>query len=159
MKSTTKKAFTLIEVLVSVMILAVVGTGLLQISSNSKQNFMFLKEKSEFDRLASIAFIHNNQKYHHKEITLYDFIKDDYTNIDDELRKYLKDVKVSYSHEEVATFNPLEGSIDDRNQSEELNAKDTTTAFNLSIVYDKIIISKDKNSAYAYKVYIPMNGL
>ena len=146
------KAFTLIEVLVSVMILAVVGTGLLQISSNSKHNFMFLKEKSEFDRLASIAFIHNDQKYHHKDMTLYDFIKDDYTNIDDDFRKYLKEIKINYSHEEVSSFNPLEGSVDNQNKEEE------QAALNLTIIYDKIIISRGKNSTYAYKVYIPMGG-
>jgi len=155
MKSMTK-AFTLIEVLVSVMILAVVGTGLLQISTNSKQNFMFLKEKSNFDRLASIAFIHNDQKYHHKDMTLYDFIKDDYDNVEDELRQYLKEIKVTYNHEEVSTFNPLEGSIDDQNQSQD--QEDMQSGINLTIVYDKITISKEKNAAYAYKVYIPMGG-
>ncbi len=161
MKSMTK-AFTLIEVLVSVMILAVVGTGLLQISSNSKDNFMFLKAKGEFDRLASIAFVHNNQKYHHKEITLYDFIKDDYSGIDDDLRRYLKGIKVSYSHEEVATFNPLEGSVDAQDKNEEDNQDEKQdlgqAALNLSIIYDKIIVSRGKNAAYAYKVYIPMGG-
>ncbi len=155
MKSMTK-AFTLIEVLVSVMILAYVGTSLLQISSNSKHNFIFLKEKSEFERLASIAFIHNEQKYHHKDMTLYDFLKDDYSDIDDDLRKYLKEMKVSYNHEEISTFNPLEGSIDDQNQSTD---QDTMQAgINLTIIYDKITIIKDKNSAFAYKVYIPMGA-
>ncbi len=155
MKSMTK-AFTLIEVLVSVMILAVVGTGLLQISSNSKHNFMFLKEKSEFDRLASIAFIHNDQKYHNKDITLYDFIKDEYTNIDDDLRKYLKDIKVNYSHEEVSTFNPLEGSVDDQNQDGEQELGQAS--LNPTIIYDKIIVSRGKNATYAYKVYIQIGG-
>ncbi len=147
------KAFTLIEVLVSVMILAVVGTGLLQISTNSKQNFAFLKEKSEFDRLASIAFVHNNKKYLHKELTLFDFIRDDYENIDDDVRKYLKNYKVHYNQEEVSTMNPLEGSVNEQNQSDQ-----ETNSLNLTIVYDKITITKDKNSAYAYKVSIPMSG-
>jgi len=155
MKSMTS-AFTLIEVLVSVMILAVVGTGLLQISSNSKQNFIFLKEKSKFDRLASIAFIHNNQKYHHKEMTLYDFIRDDYDKIDDELRKYLKEYKVKYNHEEISTFNPLGESVDDQNQSED--SDDLQNPIDLTIIYEKISIQKEKNGAYAYKVYIPMGG-
>jgi prepilin-type N-terminal cleavage/methylation domain-containing protein len=150
------KAFTLIEVLVSVMILAVVGTGLLQISSNSKHNFIFLKEKSKFDRLASIAFIHNTQKYHHKEMTLYDFIRDDYEKIDDELRKYLKSYKVKYSHEEVSTFNPLGESMDEQNQSSD--SETLQAPMDLTIIYEKISIQKDKNAAYAYKVYIPMGG-
>jgi prepilin-type N-terminal cleavage/methylation domain-containing protein len=149
------RAFTLIEVLVSVMILAVVGTGLLQISTNSKHNFIFLKEKSEFDRLASIAFTHNNQKFHHKDITLFDFIKDDYHDISDELRKYLKNIKVSYSDKEVSTFNPLENETQEEEQ-EETNPLQNN--LNLTIIYNKITISKEKNSAYAYKVYIPMGG-
>ena len=115
---------------------------------------MFLKNKSEFDRLASIALIHNNQKFHHKDIALYDFIKDDYKDIDDELRKYLKEIKVSYSHEEVSTFNPLEGSIDDQNQEQETRE----TGLNPTITYDKITISRDKDTAFAYKVYISTGG-
>jgi prepilin-type N-terminal cleavage/methylation domain-containing protein len=150
-------AFTLIEVLVSVMILAVVGTGLLQISSNSKHNFIFLKEKSKFDRLASIAFIHNNQKYHHKNMTLYDFIRDDYEKIDDDLRKYLKTFKVKYNHEEISTFKPLGESTDEeKNQPEDL--ENPQNQIDLTIIYEKISVQKDKNAAYAYKVYIPMGG-
>jgi hypothetical protein len=137
------------------MILAVVGTGLLQISTNSKHNFIFLKEKSEFDRLASIAFIHNNQKFHHKNITLYDFIKDDYHDISDELRKYLKSVKVSYTDDEISTFNPLENETDESDQEENNPLQNN---LNLTIVYNKITVSKDKNAAFAYKVYIPMGG-
>ncbi len=153
MQSMTK-AFTLIEVLVSVMILAIVGTGLLQISSNSKDNFIFLKKKGEFDRLASIAFVHHKQKYHHKDMTLYDFIEDSYSNIDDDLRKYLKAIKVSYSQEEVATFNPLEEESDDQSPVQEQEQ----AAFNFTIVYDKIVISEGKNATYGYKVYIPVKG-
>ena len=150
------KAFTLIEVLVSVMILSVVGTGLLQISSNSKQNFAFLKEKSEFDRLASIAFIHNDKKYHHKDMTLFDFLRDDYTQINDDLRKYLKEVKVSYSHEEVSSFAPFEQSIDEQNLSNENPEEELLkNSLNITILYDKISISKKNSATYAYKVYIP----
>ena len=155
MKSMTK-AFTLVEVLISVMILAVVGTGLLQISTNSKHNFEFLKQKSKFSRLASIAFIHNDQKYHHKDMTLYDFLRDDYPNLDDELRKYLKEVKVSYSHEEFSTFSPL----GEDNETENLQDDDQQeqNQMDLTIVYDKVIVSKKRDSAFAYKIYIPMGG-
>ena len=149
------KAFTLIEVLVSVMILAVVGTGLLQISTNSKHNFIYLKEKSKFDRLASIAFIHNNQKYHKKNMTFYDFIKDDYSKIDDDLRQYLKNIKIDYTHEEISTFNPLEGSLDDMNQSDETQQEENTP-LNLTITYDKVSVKYKENATFCYKVYIPM---
>jgi len=149
------KAFTLIEVLVSVTILAVVATGLLQISTNSKHNFSFLKEKSEFSRLASIALVHNDQKYHNKEMALFDFLRDDYDNIEDELRNYLKKTKVKYTHEEVSSFSPLSSSLDDQNQSQ-YEEQNPQSALNITILYDQITVSKDKNIARAYKIYVPM---
>jgi prepilin-type N-terminal cleavage/methylation domain-containing protein len=147
------KAFTLVEVLISVMILAVVGTGLLQISTNSKHNFEFLKQKSKFSRLASIAFIHNDQKYHHKDMTLYDFLRDDYPNLDDDLRKYLKDIKVSYSHEEFSTFSPLG---EDNQTTDSYDNPEEENQMDLTIIYDKIVVSNKKDSTFAYKIYIPI---
>ena len=157
MKSCTK-AFTLIEVLVSVMILAVVGTGLLQISTNSKHNFAFLKEKSEFDRLASIAFIHNDQKHHHKSMTLFDLLRDDYGNLDDEFRQYLKTIKINYSQEEISSLSPFEGDNDEE-ESTDPTQTSTMQSLNLRIVYEKISIDQEKKGAtYAYKITIPMGG-
>ncbi len=155
MQSATK-AFTLIEVLVSVMILAVVGTGLLQLSTNSKHNFIFLKKKYKFDLLASIPFIHNDQKYHHKDMSLYDFVRDDYRDIDDSLRQYLKSYKISYSQEEISTFHPL--GEENKNDYDQEDSSDKKLSFDITIIYDKIIASKDNQSSYTYKVYIPMVG-
>ncbi len=151
MKSMTR-AFTLIEVLISVVILAVVGTGLLQISINSKQNFAFLKQKSKFAYISSIAFMHNNQKYHNKDMTLYDFLEDDYVGIDDDLRKYLKEYKVHYYHEEYDRYSPF----GDTNQTQAQNQTDDEEQLDLTIVFDKIEVIHDKDSAFAYKIYIPI---
>ncbi len=150
------KAFTLIEVLVSVIILSYVGVGLLQISSNNKHNFIYLREKSHYDRLASIAFIHNSPKYNHKTMNLYDYIRDDYTNIDDELRKYLKNIKVTYEEKEISTFKPLEEDKEDISSDFQENNGKMQSALNLTINYDKITVSKEKSSTYVYKIYIPM---
>jgi hypothetical protein len=87
-------------------------------------------------------------------MSLYDFLRDDYPNLDDDLRKYLKEVKVSYSHEEFSTFSPMgeDNNTDEEDPQEEKNKMD------LTIVYDKIIVSDKKNSTFAYKIYIPMGG-
>ena len=90
-----RNGFTLIEVLVSVVILSVVAVGLFDVSSKGKQNYMFLKEKTEFDRLSSLALMHNDQKHHGKDKTLYDFVRYDYKIDDDDLRKYLKSKKTT----------------------------------------------------------------
>ncbi len=148
------KAFTLIEVLVSITILAVVATGLFKISLNSKANFAYLYKKSQFDRLSSIAFMHNNQKYHHKEKSLYDFVRDSYTIKDDEIRQYLKKDKISYSQEEYSTLSLGEGN--DQQTDDETPSPKTKgdTIPNITFVFDKITISNKNQSTYAYKIYM-----
>ncbi len=154
----TKKAFTLIEVLVSVVILSVVAVGLFDVSSKGKQNYIFLKEKTEFDRLSSLAFINNNQKYHNKDKTLYDFIRYDYNIDDDDLRTYLKSKKVNYTHKEVSTFKPLEDKEGKEFKEEQAEENPDAAAnqdfFTLTLVYEKITISDKHNSTYAYKIYL-----
>lgn len=138
-----RKAFTLIEVLISVAILAVVATGLFQISFNSKNNFEFLEHKARFDRLSSIPIIHNDAKYHHKEKALYEFLRADYEIKEDEVRKFLKQKKVQYSQEEYARFSPM---------SEE--ETDSSPEMDLTLLFDKITISGKHQSTYVYKLKI-----
>jgi len=141
------KAFTLIEVLVSVTILAIVATGLLQISKNSKQNFQFLSQKTEFERISSIAFMHNDQSLHNSDKSLYDLLSDDYQNLDDDFSKYLKDYTIHYSQEEFSTYSPFS----DLNESDE----NEDESINLTLIYDKILITHKDKSSYVYKIYIP----
>ena len=143
-----RNAFTLIEVLVSVAILAVVATGLFQISLNSKNNFEFLYNKAGFDRKSSIALMHNNQKYHHKEKEFYEFLRDSYDIKEDDVRQYLKKEKVSYSQEEYISFSPMGENSNDLNQYQNPMAQSITLVFN------KIIISNKNQSTYAYKIDI-----
>ncbi len=148
------KAFTLIEVLVSITILAVVATGLFKISLNSKANFEYLYKKSQFDRLSSIAFMHNDQKFHHKEKSLYDFLRESYTIKDDDIRQYFKKIKVSYSQEEYSTLSL--GDSSDTENIDETNSQDQEGDIipNITFVFDKITISNKNQSTYAYKIYM-----
>lgn len=150
MKRQISSGFTLIEVLISVTILAIVATGLIQISSHAKKNFQFLQEKANFSSIASIPFIHNDQKYHNEDIALYDFLKDDYPQIEDDIRKYLKNYKIYYSQKEFETYSPF--SEDNKSQNSEENQQ-----IELTIIYDQIVITHNKKeSALAYKIYIPI---
>ena len=146
----TKSAFTLVEVLISVVILAVVGTGLLQISSNYKKNFEFLKRKSKLAYLSSIPFTHNDQKYHNSDKTLYQFIEDSYTDIDDDLRRYLDEYKVHYEDEEISSIS----TSNDSNSSD-----DTQDQNNFEIIFNKITITHNKDVDFAYKVVLPIGDI
>ncbi len=156
----TNKGFTLIEVLVSVVILSVVAVGLFDVSSKGKQNYIFLKEKTKFDRLSSLPLMHNDQKHHNKDKTLYDFIRYDYNIDDDDLRKYLKSKKVNYTHKEVSTFKPLDDKASEEFKEEQAeedpDAAKNQDFFSLTLVYEKITISDKHNATYAYKIYLKM---
>ena len=147
-----KKAFTLIEVLVSVVILSTVAVLLFEISTNSKSSFSYLSKKASFTTLASLPLIHNNQKYHNRDKTLFEYIRYDFDIKDDDLRKYLKETKIHYYQEEFSNFSPLsEGDdevIEDTNQEKEQNMMDFT------IMFDKIQISDKEQSTFLYKIDI-----
>ncbi len=146
-----RAAFTLIEVLVSVAILAVVATGLFQISMNSKNNFAYLKQKARFDRLASIPIMHNDPKYNHTQKTLFEFIRNDYEIKDDDIRKVLKNMKVTYTHEEYATFSPF-SQRDKQSDAEE--EREMQNVMDMTLLFDKITIYNRQNATYVYKLQL-----
>ncbi len=147
-----KKAFTLIEVLVSVVILSTVAVLLFEISTNSKNSFSYLSQKASFTTLSSLPLMHNDPKYHNSDKTLFEYIRYDFDIKDDELRKYLKEKKIHYSQEEYAAFSPLsEGddeAIIDASEEEEQNMMDFT------IIFDKVLIGDKQQSTFVYKIDI-----
>lgn len=148
-----KKAFTLIEVLVSVVILSTVAVMLFEISTNSKSNFSFLSSKASFTTLASLPLMQNDIKYHNSDKTLFEYVKYDFDIKDDKLRKYLKNQKVHYDQEEFTTFSPFDN--EDEKSSEDLEDGNTEeNVMKFSIIFDKIIISNKQNSTFSYKLEI-----
>ena len=147
-----RSAFTLIEVLVSVAILAVVATGLLQISTNSKNNFAFLIEKAQFDRISSIPIMHNDPKYNHSEKNLYEFLRSDYDIKEDEVRKVLKNRKVRYTQEEYVTFSPFADTQGSENETDDENGSMQQSVMDMALIFDKITISDQHQATYVYKL-------
>jgi prepilin-type N-terminal cleavage/methylation domain-containing protein len=146
-----KNAFTLIEVLVSVVILSSVAVILFEISTNAKSNYTFLKDKSDFSTLSSVALTHSNQKYHNKNMNLYEFIKYDYKIKDDDLRKYLKSKKINYEHEEFSTFSPFSEGDADTLKTQDNNIAEMV---NFTLVFDRVKIWTKEQSSYIYKIYM-----
>ena len=147
-----KKAFTLIEVLVAVVILSTVAVMLFEISTNSKNNYAFLSSKANFTTLASIPLMHNNQKFQNSEKSLFAYLRNDYDIKDDELRKYLKGKKVHYNQEEFSKISLLdEGESLDQIPEDE---KDKMTNMNFKIIFTKIQLNSKKQSTFAYQVEI-----
>ncbi len=143
----SKKAFTLIEVLISVTILALTGAVLIQIALNNKQNFQTLLNKIEFDEIISIPLTHRNKIYHKTTKDLYTYLYKDYNLTNDDIIRYLKSKKVSYEQRSFSVIKPFES-----NESEEMTEENQNKEQSLTINVDKIVIFDKENSFTAFTV-------
>ena len=94
-----RAGFTLIEVLVSVMIISVVIAALLQLFSTNSHSFASVQEKIDQTNKTSLLLGSKVYGYEKKKIDLAELVKD--FNIDDDLRRKLKKEKVEIIYTEV----------------------------------------------------------
>ncbi len=114
-----KKSFTLIEVLISVVILALVGTALLK---NAGMNLDFLKKissKEEAIDVMTIVASHRNPDFNHLQKSLYDFLAKEYLLDDNDLQKILRSTKVKYKENPIKISLPTLESFDEEDQGEQ----------------------------------------
>jgi len=93
-----KRAFTLIEVLVSVIIISVVGTILFKISSDSKNNYIRYKNKITYEYLTTPYIFRENLS----NTNLYENIRKDYRIDSFDVRKRLKEIKLQKREKEFS---------------------------------------------------------
>lgn len=108
-----KRAFSLIEVMVAVVILSVVLMAVLTLSSSSFKINQSVSKKSEiFFPLATVA-LHQNIDYSNTHKTLEDFTKNSYRIDSDRLKEVLKSHEIFYLQEELDLMDLIpEGSVD-----------------------------------------------
>ena len=126
-----KKAFVLIEIIVSVVLLSIVGTALFKASANQKKLYFITSKKAEFLRYASILTNKHSTDLHNKNINLYDFVKNNYNIKNDKLIKALKNTKVHYSQKNKTL----------------LNYSDKIDKNSIHMLIDEIKISNTKSSS------------
>jgi len=94
-----RTAFTLIEVLVSVMIISVVIAALLQLFATNSHSFASIEKKIRQTNKTSLLLGSTLYGYEKKKIDLAELVKD--FDIDDDLRRKLKREKVEIIYTEV----------------------------------------------------------
>ena len=112
-----KKAISLVEVLISVMIISVVIVTILQIKQNNLNFLEKSKDISKNNAYISLIALNNKKNSVNKNIYLSDEIKFK----DDDIRRDLKKVKIKVKDEELE---PIEFSSEDYSIS--INTKKTT---------------------------------
>ena len=131
-----RRAFTLIEVMVSVMIISIVIMALLQMHANNTHIFSAVKKQIKTNQYISLLIANKDYGFKDKDIYLYDLIQ--YFEVEDELRRELKSKKVAIIYQKLE-------SID---LSEDMN--DTQDNSNTGIVLEigkSVLQSKDESSA------------
>jgi len=97
-----RQGFSLIEVIISVMIITVLGFSLLQMNSNTIRSVELFENRLKVDEFSSPVFHNINEELHDKSDTIYDFIKMRYSSInDDDLIEYLKSREYLYRQNEL----------------------------------------------------------
>lgn len=95
-----RKAFTLIEVLFSVFLIATIGMALLQSVSNNTKLMRYTSDKKVFMQRFSMLVNHMGKDKHNKTTDLYELIREKY-DLDDDTRAALKKDKYTLLYEEV----------------------------------------------------------
>lgn len=95
-----KDAFTLIEVIVSVMIISIVIMALLEMKSNNSFMLTSLKKQSDNEQYISLLITNKDYGFEDKKIRLDALVKE--FDVDDKLRKKLKNIKANIIYKEIS---------------------------------------------------------
>jgi len=94
-----KRAFTLIEVMVAVMIISVVIMALLKMYSNNAHIFSLIKQEIKTNQYVSLLIGNDAYGFEKKHIVMYDLVKD--FDVENDLRRKLKSLKTDIIYTEV----------------------------------------------------------
>lgn len=98
-----KKAFTLIEVMVSVMIISLVIGAMLQMRGNATNMFKHLEKSSEDTSYFSLFLWNDKYGFEKEKLPLYRLVEN--IDLDSELRREFKNIKVKIDYDRLQDIN------------------------------------------------------
>ena len=150
-----RKGFTIIEILISVVIISTLLTGLLRLTSNSTTYLNKIFNGANNRLLASIIGLNSNPVFNRSDKRLSDFLTK-YNIENSELRKYLNDEKFTYKEKSISKIfigddaNKSENEIDDISDME--NKDEDTSSIFIQLEFFKITISNKNQKLNLYTV-------
>jgi len=109
--SKRRDAFTLIEVMVSVVIISVVIMALLQMQGNNTHIFSKLISKLEINQYASFLLANKDYGFEKKSVYLDDLLSE--FRVEDDLRRKLKNIRLKIKYDKLNQYGDKESSQDD----------------------------------------------
>jgi len=124
-----KKAFTLIEVMVAVMIISVVIMALLQINANNTHIFSQVKNQETSAQYLSLL-VGTKYGFEDEKISMEELVSD--FDLDDDLRRELKHIQIQTSYQ---TLQSIDTSMFDEGDKTEEN-EDTNKQNSAGTIYE-----------------------
>ena len=107
--------FTLIEVMVSVVIISTVILALLELISNNGHIFSLLSQKSKSNQYISLIIANSDYGREDKRATLYDLVRE--FDIESDLRHELKAQKVEIIYQKLESIDMSESTKNEKEDS------------------------------------------
>lgn len=147
-----RAGFTLIEVMVSVLIISTVVMALYSMSANS--GFIYTKSIQDMKTNGYLSFLVANKNYGFDNISLdLDRLLEGY-ELENELRKELKATKVSILYEELQTIDMSKFDMKETPEYKE-NTKEQNQAQMLFEIGRTSLLFKEKSNASLLRLRIP----
>ncbi|MBU0720373.1 prepilin-type N-terminal cleavage/methylation domain-containing protein [bacterium] len=128
MTKKSRDAFTLIEVMISVVIISVVILALLEMQGNSTHIFSGLKKQLKMNQYTSFFISNAEYGFEKKSVDMDELVSD--FKVEDELRRELKNIKVELVYQELNTIDLREFEQSDADLSEgDMSASDSNLIF------------------------------
>ena len=131
-----KKAFVLIEIIISVIILSISCIGLLKVDSNQKKLYAITQKKLSFTEYSSIVANRSSIKLHQKNLNLYELLKNEYRLKNSDLINTLKKIDMHYTQK----------------YKDVINIKFDEESKPINILIDKIKVSNKKGTSIYFTV-------
>ena len=134
--------FTLIEVMVSVVIISTVIMALLELISNSGHIFSTLDKKSKANQYISLIIANKDYGHEDKKATMYDLVRE--FDIESELRRELKAQTIKVIYQELESI--------DMRESEESGEEEQALGSSMVFEIGKTIIQMPDSSASLLRI-------
>ncbi|MBD3797678.1 MAG: prepilin-type N-terminal cleavage/methylation domain-containing protein [Campylobacterales bacterium] len=118
----SKKAFTLLEVMVAVLIVSVVIAAIFQVKGDANTKLFWVQERIKKAQYNTF-FLGNTEKYGFEKsnVSLYELVSD--FELEDDLRRELKALKINIDYDELEGIETPMGSVFEIGKTK-LNAKE-----------------------------------
>jgi prepilin-type N-terminal cleavage/methylation domain-containing protein len=153
-KGKNHSAFTLIEVMVSVMIISSVIMALLKMYADNTHIFSMLKQKTELNQYATFFIANKDYGLEKDEVKLYDLVEN--FKLEDELRRELKDKKVTILYQKLESIDLSQFEDQPSQESDDSMIEYDEKEVNSNIVFEvgKTIVKVDNSSVGYLRLHL-----